>query len=259
MHVRNTIDFRHDVWIGLALAFIGWWLDDWKRRAYLTRECFYLIPLMRIMALVFSEISCIHCIINRADSCNKVREAESIEWASRVFSDELIQYSDVWSGSRSHQFIHGSSSLKPKEVWWCDPKFGKWNETDRFCPPDICYAGSNIMMRLDSKRALGRNHIINGVNFNMHQNASLIFVWSPCGPAFKCVKFPWISVTRSCCIYIWCLHLPLSDRLGFSFCLRYRDHCVRQLSSFLGNQHFTGDEGQALCDRFLFLHLIANL
>lgn len=144
---------------------------------------------MRIMALVFSEISCIHCIINRADSCNKVREAESIEWASRVFSDELIQYSDVWSGSRSHQFIHGSSSLKPKEVWWCDPKFGKWNETDRFCPPDICYAGSNIMMRLDSKRALGRNHIINGVNFNMHQNASLIFVCSPCDPAFQALNF----------------------------------------------------------------------
>ena len=33
-----------------------------------------------------------------------------------------------------------------------------------------------IMIRLDSKRALGRNNVINGVNVNIHQNASLILV-----------------------------------------------------------------------------------
>ena len=46
-----------------------------------------------------------------------------------------------------------------------------------------------ILIRLDSKRALGRNYIINGVNVNIHQNASLIFVWSLCGPAFRAINF----------------------------------------------------------------------
>lgn len=48
-----------------------------------------------------------------------------------------------------------------------------------------------IMCRLDSKNELWGETIIiiNGVNLNMHQNTTHIFVWSLCGPAFRVLNF----------------------------------------------------------------------